>query len=505
MDSPDHEIHTETFVSNYREALANPQLQRALANATNRFTVGRKMAVAGVGVDWELLREQARAIKAHTIAHLDSYLDEFSTRVEQLGGQVYWAKDAAEANEYITRLARQNGVKLAVKSKSMMTEEIELNHALASVGCEGLETDLGEYIVQLAGERPSHIIAPAIHKTRGDVADLFTEKLGVEYNDEIERMTAIARSILRQRFAAAGMGVTGCNFAVAETGTIVLVENEGNIRLTNSLPRIHVALLGIEKVIPRLEDIATFLRLLPRSASGQKMSSYVSFLTGVKRSATDEGPEELHVVILDNGRTEALANPHLRESLYCIRCGACLNACPVYQKIGGHAYGWIYPGPIGSVLTPQLIGRARAADLPFASSLCGACREVCPIKINIPDMLLHLREEIHQGTQAPGTNAGHATSQPARSSTERLKRRLVSATEHFAFKVWAGAMSTPKRYRMATGSARLFGRTFAAGGRALPAPGWTSTRDLPPLAERSFREMWPDLELSVRRRRSSDS
>ncbi|MGH9829527.1 MAG: LUD domain-containing protein, partial [Blastocatellia bacterium] len=235
MDSADHEIHTETFVSNYREALANPQLQRALANATNRFTLGRKLAVAGVGEDWEPLREQAHAIKAHTIAHLDRYLDEFSTRIEQLGGHVCWARDAAEANEYITGLASQNGVKLAVKSKSMMTEEIELNHALAAVGCEGLETDLGEYIVQLAGERPSHIIAPAIHKTRGDVADLFTEKLGVERNDEIERMTAIARSILRQRFAAAGMGVTGCNFAVAETGTIVLVENEGNIRLTNSL------------------------------------------------------------------------------------------------------------------------------------------------------------------------------------------------------------------------------------------------------------------------------
>ncbi|HYL97520.1 MAG TPA: LutB/LldF family L-lactate oxidation iron-sulfur protein [Blastocatellia bacterium] len=492
MPSGDH-ITTETFVANYREALANPQLQRALTNATTRFTLGRQMAVDGVGAEWEPLREQARAIKAHTIVNLDHYLEEFSKRIEELGGSVFWAQDSKEANAYITGLARQNGVTLAVKSKSMMTEEIELNRALASVACEGLETDLGEYIIQLAGERPSHIIAPAIHKTRGDVADLFAEKLGVERNDEIERMTAIARRVLRQRFASAGMGVTGCNFAVAETGTIVLVENEGNIRLTNSLPRIHVALLGIEKVVPRLEDVAAFLRLLPRSASGQKMSAYVSFLTGVKRSPTDEGPEELHVVILDNGRTEALGNPHLRESLYCIRCGACLNACPVYQKIGGHAYGWIYPGPIGSVLTPQLIGRARAADLPFASSLCGACREVCPIKINIPDMLLQLRHEIHRGSKEPDSEARQSTSRPGAQSMRRLKHRAASALERLVFRLWAGAMSTRGRYVAATRIARLFSRTLASDGRALPAPGWTSTRELPPLAEQSFRDIWPDL------------
>src|SRR5215831_9664912 len=398
----DHEIQTDRFPENSRRALANPQLQKALTIATAKFTAARSAAVADVGEEWQDLRDRARQIKEHAIANLDRYLEEFSSNVERLGGNVLWARDAAEANDIIRKLAVSNGVRLAVKSKSMMTEEIELNHALAAAGVEAVETDLGEYIVQLAGERPSHIIAPAIHKTRGQIADLFTEKLGAERTEEIEKMTALARNVLRHRFARAGMGITGANFAVAETGTIVLVENEGNIRLTNSLPRIHVALMGIEKVIPRLMDLSIFLRLLPRSASGQKMSSYVSFLSGVKQRPDQEGPEELYVVILDNGRTEALANTHLRESLYCIRCGACLNACPVYQKIGGHAYGWIYPGPIGAVLTPQLVGRERAADLPFASSLCGACRAVCPIKINIPDMLLELRYEIKEKAAVPG-------------------------------------------------------------------------------------------------------
>src|SRR5262252_9606829 len=445
-----HEIQTDRFEDNYRQALANPQLQKALSNATTKFTMGRRIAVSRVGEEWEELRDRARAIKEHAIANLDRYLDEFSGNVERLGGKVFWARDGREANDYITELARDRGVKLAVKSKSMMTEEIELNSALAAVGVEAVETDLGEYIIQLAGERPSHIIAPAIHKTREDVSELFAEKLQVERLQEIERMTQLARRVLRERFAAADMGVTGANFAVAETGTIVLVENEGNIRLTNSLPRIHVALMGIEKVIPRLMDLSIFLRLLPRSASGQKMSSYVSFLTGVKQRPDQEGPEQLYVVILDNGRTEALANPHLRESLYCIRCGACLNACPVYQKIGGHAYGWIYPGPIGAVLTPQLVGRERAADLPFASSLCGACREVCPIKINIPDMLLELRYEIKEKPAETGhsngvADGGEESARPghrgsgAQSKRSWLSRRIERAAERMIFKLWAMA------------------------------------------------------------------
>ncbi|MCI0486432.1 MAG: LutB/LldF family L-lactate oxidation iron-sulfur protein [Blastocatellia bacterium] len=491
----DHEINTEGFVDNYRRALADAQLQKALANATSRFTMVRSLAVKSAGEEWERLRTRARAIKEHAINHLDHYLEEFSSNIERLGGHVFWARDADEANDYIAGLARERGVKLAVKSKSMMTEEIELNRALAVAGVEAVETDLGEYIIQLAGERPSHILAPAIHKTRADVADLFAEKLHTERTEEIELMTALARRVLRERFASAGMGVTGANFAVAETGTIVLVENEGNIRLTTTLPRVHVALMGIEKVIPRVEDLTVFLRLLPRSASGQQMSAYVSFLTGVKRSATEEGPEELHVVVLDNGRVDMLANEKLRESLYCIRCGACLNICPVYQKIGGHAYGWIYPGPIGAVLTPQLVGRSRAAGLPFASSLCGACREVCPIKIDIPDMLLHLRHEIKE----PGLEGKHESGTAAKSFKPafNLKHRLALIAERAAFKLWAAVMKSPARYARAARFARLVGQAMGDNGRGLPVARWTATRDLPAVPARSFRERWPEVAAEI--------
>ncbi|HEU4386188.1 MAG TPA: LutB/LldF family L-lactate oxidation iron-sulfur protein, partial [Blastocatellia bacterium] len=481
-----HGIQTDTFVDNYKKALGDAQLQRALSNATQRFQLHRNLGVADIAGEWESLRDQARQIKEHTIAHLDAYLDQFTRNVEKAGGYVFWANDAAEANDYVTRLAKERGVKLAVKSKSMMTEEIELNHALEAAGVEAVETDLGEYIIQLAGERPSHIIAPAIHKTRYDVADLFSEKLHVERNAEIEVMTALARRVLRERFASAGLGVSGANFAIAETGTIVLVENEGNIRLTTSLPRTHVAIMGIEKVIPRLDDLSVFLKLLPRSGSGQRFTSYVSFLTGVKRSPVDEGPEQFHVIILDNGRTTMLADPHLRESLYCIRCGACLNVCPVYQKIGGHAYGWIYPGPIGAVITPQLVGRERAAALPFASSLCAACREVCPIKINIPDMLLRLR---HQIKEADGARA--ATGDESRADVRVSKNaRFERLVERVAFKVWSLAMMSPRRYERGARLARLAQQVFGTGLQERVASKWTRSRDLLPLAPRSFRDQW---------------
>jgi L-lactate dehydrogenase complex protein LldF len=492
--------NTENFVANYRKALSNGQLQQALAKATTKFTAAREEAAFSLGLnEWEDLRQRAREVKEHTLLNLDYYLEQFATNVERLGGHVFWASDAEDANRYIINLARSRGVSLAVKSKSMMTEEIDLNHALKDAGVEAVETDLGEYIVQLAGERPSHITAPAIHKTRGDVADLFTEKLNVAWTSEIKDMTALARRILRERFAAAGMGITGANFAIAETGTIVLVENEGNIRLTTSLPRVHVALMGMEKVIPRLLDLEIFLKLLPRSASGQKITSYLSFLSGVKGETSEEGPEELHVVILDNGRSRMLANPHLRESLYCIRCGACLNTCPVYQKIGGHAYGWIYPGPIGAVLTPQLIGRERAADLPFASSLCGACKDVCPIKINIPDMLLHLRHEIKEPERAESSHA------PAVKAA--LKGRVTHVAEQWAFRVWAAAMKNMGRYRFAARAARLAQRMFGTkrlqSSRLLPLSRWTETRDLPSFAGQTFRERWAEISKAAERERQN--
>jgi L-lactate dehydrogenase complex protein LldF len=482
----EHEIETGRFVENYRRALGDAQLQRALSAATTRFMMGRGLAIAAMGDEWERLRERARAIKEHSINNLDYYLDQFATNVERAGGRVFWARDAEEANRYVAELARERGASLAVKSKSMVTEEIELNSALERAGVEAVETDLGEYIIQLAGERPSHIIAPAIHKTRFDVADLFAEKLKVERTEEIVEMTAIARRVLRERFARAGLGVTGANFAVAETGSIVLVENEGNIRMTTTLPRAHFALVGIEKVIPRIEDLGVLMKVLPRSASGQHMSAYVSIITGVKQSPSGEGPEELHVVMLDNGRMRMLANEHLREALYCIRCGACLNVCPVYQKIGGHAYGWIYPGPIGSIVTPQLIGNEMAADLPFASSLCGACREACPVKINIPDMLLRLRHEINEGA----SDAGPARDKAPGSFRKRVKRMA----ERAVFKVWASAMKGRRRYEKAAGLARLAGEVFGNGAQGVRVPGWSVTRDFPAPARRSFREMWVEIQ-----------
>jgi L-lactate dehydrogenase complex protein LldF len=474
-------IESQSFAENSRQALDNPSLQRALTIATGKATSAREVARVELGqAHWEQLRDRAHALKAKTINHLDYYLEQFAANVERAGGQVFWAETAEEACHYIAELARRRGLKEVVKSKSMMTEEIGLNKELAAAGIEAVETDLGEYIVQLANERPSHINMPAIHKTRGDVADLFAEKLGVARTEEIPQMTALARRLLRARFASAGMGITGVNYAIAETGTIALVENEGNIRLTTSLPQVHVAVMGIEKVIPRLEDLDVFLKLLSRSASGQKMCSYVSLLTGVKKSQAEEGPDEFHVVIVDNGRIKMLADKDLRESLYCIRCGACLNVCPVYRKIGGHAYGWVYPGPIGAVLTPQMIGLDQAAALPFASSLCGACGDVCPVKIKLPEMLVHLRREVNKSKSLKNSDADV---------------HWRSLFEHFGFRLWAAAMAKSGCYQAAVHLARLVQRfavrKAANGMRVLNVPRWSATRDFPPLARSSFRDIFP--------------
>ena len=393
MNTPNSSLD---FKERSHRAITNRQLQTALAKVISHFTNERTHAISQFGPDWEKLKERANEVKKLAIDNLDYYLNQFASNVERAGGKVFWAKDAIEANEYVVKLAAERGIELAVKGKSMVTEETELNNALISAGIEAIETDLGEYIIQLAGERPSHIVGPALHKTKGDIAGLFADKLGVERTEEITQLTAIARGVLRNRFGKAGMGITGANFAVAETGTIVLVENEGNIRLSTSLPPIHVAFIGIEKILPKFTDLSVFLSLLPRNTTGQQMTAYVSLLTGVKRDHFEEGPEELHVILLDNSRTEILANTNLRESMYCIRCGACLSVCPVYSKIGGHAYGWVYPGPIGAILTPQLIGREQSADLPFASSLCSACKDVCPVKIDLPRLLLELRHEISE-------------------------------------------------------------------------------------------------------------
>ena len=474
---------TETFDENARRALVDPQLRSALRKLTVTFGERRAQAIASVD-DWEGLRERARAIKDETLSHLDKYLADFADKAERAGAQIHWADDGKDVCQLIIRLLQERNAKQVVKSKSMATEEIHLNTALEAAGITPVETDLGEWIIQLAHETPSHIVVPAIHKSKKQIADLFVEKLGIEPTDDVDRLTSAARRILRQRFADADAGISGVNFGVAETGSILILENEGNIRLTTGLPKIHIALMGIEKVIPRFADLDVFLKLLPRSGTGQRLTAYQSIITGTKQNPGDEGPEEVHIILMDNGRSRMLGHPVTRQSLACIRCGACLNACPVYQQIGGHAYGSVYPGPIGAVITPQLIGIKKAAQLPYASSLCGACREVCPVKIDIPELLLHLRAQIAEGI-AIGTEAP-------------TKRK---ALESFAFRMYAFAWSRPTLYELGGRVLRVLQRPAVRDGRIgkvgklmsrlLPPLGaWTAWRDARPLAPQSFRETW---------------
>ncbi len=489
-------LSSETFAENARAALGDAVLRGALRKATDLFAERRATAMASVP-DWEALRERARAIKDRTLSELDRYLEEFAANAESAGARLHWARDAREACESVATIARESGARRLVKSKSMTTEEIGLNQALVrSVGTEPIETDLGEWIIQLAGETPSHIIVPAIHKTKAQIAELFVEKLALAPTDDAAELTRGARRILREHFARADLGISGVNFAVAETGSILILENEGNVRMTTSLPRVHVAVMGIEKVIPRFADLEVFLRLLPRSGTGQHLTSYQSILTGPKGRPEGEGPEELHVVILDNGRSAMLREPVTRQSLACIRCGACLNACPVYREIGGHAYGSVYPGPIGAVITPQLAGLEKARELPFASSLCGACRDVCPVKIDIPELLLHLRARVvSRGAKA--SRDAHSSEAGLERREQPVRRPFRAKLERAAFRLWAFAMSSERRYRFAARLARLPGSRFL--GARIVFRRWTATRDLPPFAPRSFRELWPELEREARR------
>ncbi len=462
--------------------MLDPKLRRALDRVGSGFDVARRNAIEEVTPEvWEEWREEARSIKIHTLDHLDYYLEMLHDNVTAAGGQVHFAKDSAEANAIVNHLARSRGVKVATKSKSMVSEELELNPALESQGVEVYETDLGEYIIQLAGETPSHLVAPALHKSKEDVAELFADKLGIPYDEDIERMAAAARVALRDKFMEADLGISGANFVVAETGTLVIVTNEGNGRLCTSAPRMHIGITGMEKVIPSMQDLATFLRVLPRSATGQRISSYVSMITGPRREDDEDGPEEFHLILVDNGRSRMLRDPKLREALYCIRCGACLNICPVYQRVGGHAYGWVYPGPIGAVVTPMLTGLKESKMLPQASSLCGACREACPVKINIPRMLLELR---------------HRTAE-----SEDPQERASSTSERFLAGAYARLMSSPGKMALAARLGRVAQKLMPGMpkrrgwiGRA-PLPllrKWTRSRDLPALPSKSFREIWRD-------------
>ena len=447
--------------------------------------MARRNAIEEVSPEtWEDWREEARRIKIHTLDHLDYYLELLHDNVTAAGGKVHFAADAAEANAIVSHLAQSRGVKVATKSKSMVSEELELNPVLESVGVDVYETDLGEYIIQLAGETPSHLVAPALHKSKEDVAELFAAKLGVPYDEDIEVMAAQARVALRDKFMQADLGISGANFVVAETGTLVIVTNEGNGRLCTSAPRIHIGITGMEKVIPSMQDLAIFLRLLPRSATGQRISSYVSMITGPRREDDEDGPEEFHLVLVDNGRSRMLRDPKLREALYCIRCGACLNICPVYQRVGGHAYGWVYPGPIGAVVSPMLTGLKESKMLPQASSLCGACREACPVKINIPRMLLELRHRTAE-SEDPG-------------------ERASTRSERFLARAYSRLMRSPHRLSFAARMGRIGQRLLPGMGRRqgwirrAPLPlfsRWTRARDLPQLPSRSFRDIWRD-ELS---------
>lgn len=459
------ESQSHRFLEGVRKALDDSSLQKALGNATGRFIKSRSDSFDAFP-EGEALRDRARQIKEDTVAHLDHYLEELADSVRRQGGHIHWASDAADARQIIVDLARRYGSKLAVKSKSMTTEEIGLNEALEQAGVEPVETDLGEYIIQLANETPSHIIAPAIHKTKNEVAELFVDKLGSPKLDRHEDLTREARRHLRDKFRRADLGISGVNFAIADTGSIVVVENEGNARLTTSLPRVHIALMGMEKVIPDLSAFAAFMRILARSATGQKMGSYVSIITGPRRRDEEDGPEAFHLVVLDNGRSRLLADPVLRESLFCIRCGACLNACPVYRHAGGHAFGWVYSGPIGSVITPSFVGHDKAAELPFASTLCGACREVCPVRINIPHLLLEQRKKVV--TEVKGKH-----------------NRLI---RWFSF-----VNGSERTYRWVARLAYWLSRPFAREGRMRSAPAlskWTRIRDFPAPAQQSFRVWW---------------
>jgi len=454
--------HKADFFEASRVSVADLELRRKLENASGRH-LEHVAAVRAAFPPFEAERDEARRIKQDAIEHLDEYLIALKERLEANGCVVFFAADAAQAREYILEVAKKNQVKRVVKGKSMTTEEIGLNNALMRTGIEVTETDLGEYIVQLRHEPPSHIITPAIHLSKEDIGQLFADKLHTPYTAEPEELTAQARTKLRSIFLGAEMGITGVNFAIAETGTLVVIENEGNGRLSSTLPEIFVGVMGIEKVIPRLEQVSHFLEILARTATGQKLTTYTNFINGPRRKAEIDGPREVHVVILDNGRSAMLADPVMREALYCIRCGACLNVCPIYRRVGGHAYNSTYPGPIGSIVSPNLFGSA-AGHLPFASTLCGACRDICPVRIDIPRILLHLRWKATEGqNQLPWPAAARRARKGA--------RRFASMARH------------PRMIRALAKIGSWMLRPLARDGwiRWMPPPfnAWTKIRDFP--------------------------
>jgi L-lactate dehydrogenase complex protein LldF len=459
------------FKSRAYVALDDPNLQRALSHAEGGFVEKRRLAVEALP-EFEDLRRVAREVKEHALQHLDFYLEQFERQVVANGGQVHWASTPEQAREIIIGICRRAGVKRVTKGKSMVGEEMAINEALEAAGMEPVETDLGEYIIQLAKEPPSHIIAPAVHKTKDQVTELFHEHHAAygftERQTEVPALVDEARKVLRDKFLTADAGITGANFLVAETGSSVIVTNEGNGDLTNTLPRVHIITAGLEKIVPTREDVSSILRVLARSATGQEASVYTTFSTGPRRDDDLDGPSEYHVVLLDNGRSQMLGN-EFHEMLRCIRCGACMNHCPVYQSIGGHAYGWVYVGPMGSVLTPLMVGLHEAGHLPNACTMNGRCQEVCPMSIPLPDMLRELR-------------------------ARQYAERLTSTTSRIALRAWSFLARRPKLYAAVMAilvrGLSVLGRRRGRF-RQLPfAGGWTKARDLPAPQGATFQSAW---------------
>lgn len=458
------DFNPNAFMQSSIIALEDIQLRTAVARGTGNADGRRREVMAETGTP-DNLRQQARGAKLRALADLPDLLEQMERNVTAAGGTVLWAKDAAEANQHVIDICKRHKLKRGVKSKSMVTEEIGLLPALEQNGIQMVETDLGEYIVQINQSHPSHIVMPVMHMTKAQVRDLFMDKLGMPHTDDARDMTQFARKILREEFLNADFGMTGGNFMIAETGTVVIVTNEGNGRLSSGMPPVHIAVVGIEKIVPTWEDFATLIQLLPRSATGQRMTVYVNGFTGPARRSEPDGPEHFYLILLDNGRS-SIYETEYAESLACIRCGACSNVCPVYKSVGGHSYGAVYNGPIGAVITPLLQGKENAKPLPYASSLCGACKSACPVDINIPDMLLKLRRDLHQ-TQEPVWQMG--------------------------MKAWQFGMSHPLLYQLGGKAATLGSKALPSSGAevsGLPYPlhGWTQYRDFPTFAPQSFRE-----------------